>query len=91
MTTILLVQALALLLTLGLRPLSAQNRCGGTERWAVKVGTDSGASMVDLAHPVTKTIHELLQIDTPSTMPPHNDNDTQFPRNGQSMSSMASW
>ena len=77
MTTILMVQALALLLTLGLLPLGAQNRCGGTERWAVKVGTDSGASMVDLAHPVTKTIHELLQIDTPSTMPPHNDNDTR--------------
>ena len=79
MTKTLWSTVLALLLTLGLLPLDAQNRCGGTERWAVKVGTDGGASMVDVAHPATKTIHELLQINTPSSMPAHSDNDTRVP------------
>ena len=57
---------LALFLSFGHLPIDAQERCGGTERWAVKVGTDTGASMVDLANPATKTIHELIAITKPS-------------------------
>jgi hypothetical protein len=45
------------------RPAGAQ--CGGSERWAVKVGSDAGAPLVDIGNPVTKTLHELVNIPRP--------------------------
>ncbi len=35
-------------------------QCSGTERWPVKVGTDPDAGMVDVAHPVPKTLVDLI-------------------------------
>lgn len=33
--------------------------CGATERWFVKVGTDSNAGQVDIAHPIPSSVAEL--------------------------------
>jgi hypothetical protein len=60
---VLLVAATALA---GPRDAAAQN-CGGTERWAVKVGADAGAAQVNLT-PVPATIHDLVQITRPSPL-----------------------
>jgi len=48
-------------------PLAAQ-RCG-VERWAVKTGTDAGASQVDLQHPKNTTIAELIALQPPQPLP----------------------
>ena len=44
---------------------SAQN-CGGTERWRVKVGTDTGAADIDPNTPVPITLHQLVTIPRPT-------------------------
>lgn len=41
---------------------SAAARCGATERWFVKVGTDPKAHDVDVAHPRSITVAELNQL-----------------------------
>jgi hypothetical protein len=51
-------------------------QCGGEERWPVKVGSDPGATLVDVSNPVTTTIHELVLIPRP-TVP--NDDTTRVP------------
>ncbi len=38
---------------------SLADRCGGTERWFVKVGTDPKANQVDVAHPIQSSVAEL--------------------------------
>ncbi len=43
----------------------AQQRCGGTERWAVKVGTDPAAREVDLRNPIPITIQQLNALPDP--------------------------
>ena len=48
-------------------PIVAQ-RCG-KERWSVKTGTDPGAASVDLMHPQTARIADLISISPPSTLP----------------------
>jgi hypothetical protein len=40
-------------------------RCGGTERWAVKVGTDPDAASVNLASPVSITVGEINKLPDP--------------------------
>lgn len=45
-------------------PLSGQ-QCGGTERWPVKVGSDSGAIQVDLSHPTAISLHDLVNVQRP--------------------------
>lgn len=52
----------------------AAAQCGGTERWAVKDGTDDQASQVNLANPEVKAVGELLAI--PQAHTPH-DNTTR--------------
>src|SRR5713101_2033397 len=48
-----------------LLPQAAAAQCGGTERWPVKVGSDAGASLVDLATPMPTLIHDLVAIPRP--------------------------
>src|SRR5713226_3489901 len=70
---------LVLALTASSRPsgwLQAQ-QCGGTERWPVKVGTDSRSTSVQLLSPVTITLHDLINLPTPH-MPPLSDNTTRL-------------
>lgn len=42
--------------------LNAAPRCGGTERWQVKVGTDPDASLVNVSVPVTISIPDMNQL-----------------------------
>ena len=51
--------------------LSAQllaQRCG-VERWAIKTGTDAGASQLDLQHPKNATIADLIALSAPKPLP----------------------
>lgn len=57
-------------------PASAQT-CGGTERWAVKVGTDSGVGGVQLSTPIPMTVPDMLGLNEPQR-PPTGDNDTRL-------------
>src|SRR5262245_9973365 len=50
--------------------------CGGFERWAVKVGSDPGITLVDFNNPVTATLHDLVNLPQP-TMPAQGDNTTR--------------
>jgi hypothetical protein len=63
-----------------LAPFSVATRvtaqCGGTERWAVKVGSDPGAATINLTSPVNTTVNSLVSLVTP-TLPPHSDNSTR--------------
>lgn len=59
-------------------PLQAQPRCGGTERWQVKVGTDSGVGNVDLTTQIPKSVPDMLALFEPQR-PPKKDNDTRLP------------
>ena len=43
-------------------------RCG-VERWAIKTGTDAGASQVDLQHPKNATIADLIALPAPKPLP----------------------
>jgi hypothetical protein len=52
--------------------------CGGTERWQVKVGTDSGAGSVQLSPIVQTTLQDAIHLPQPQ-LPPQNDNDTRLP------------
>ena len=52
-------------------------QCGGTERWAVKVGSDSAAASISVASPVPTTLNQLVFLPTP-TLPPNHDNDTRL-------------
>src|SRR5690349_12261004 len=45
---------------------SLGQECGGTERWAVKDGTDDARSQVDIAHIAPTTIQDLVRIKQPS-------------------------
>src|SRR5262249_23148696 len=49
--------------------------CGGKERWAVKDGTDPGASQGQLNQVTPITVHDLLAIHQPH-FPPQSDNTT---------------
>lgn len=71
--------SLSLLSLLGLlaNPLPIQAQCGGTERWAVKVGTDSGASNVDLTNQVSINLTDLIGLPEPHR-PPAGDNNTRL-------------
>src|SRR5262245_29938772 len=56
------------------QPVHAE-RCGGTERWSVKVGTDPRATEVDLTHPATKTVAEINALPQLRDNGPANDNE----------------
>src|SRR5258707_15873103 len=56
-------------------PLQAQ--CGGTERWAVKVGTDPKASTIDLTTRTPISLQDLINLPEPKR-PPKNDNRTRL-------------
>src|SRR5437867_7173073 len=43
-------------------------RCG-VERWAIKTGTDAGASQGDLQHPKNATIADLIALPAPKPLP----------------------
>jgi hypothetical protein len=51
--------------------------CGGTERWQVKVGTDSGVGNVDLTTQIPMVVSDMLQLHQPQR-PPKGDNDTRL-------------
>jgi hypothetical protein len=53
-------------------PLLGQT-CGGQERWPVKVGSDSRAAEVDVAHPNPISLHDLVNITRPH-IPSGDDN-----------------
>jgi hypothetical protein len=73
-TAPLIVVALALAL---FPPALNAQTCGGTERWPVKVGTDSGVARVDLSTQIPKGVPEMLALPEPQR-PPKNDNDTRL-------------
>ena len=41
----------------------------GVERWSIKTGTDADASQVDVAHPKTATIAQLVTLPAPNPLP----------------------
>lgn len=41
-------------------------QCGGVERWAVKVASDSQANLIDVVNPVPITLHDLVAIPRPA-------------------------
>jgi hypothetical protein len=53
-------------------PLSAQQQCGGVERWPVKVGSDSRAGEVGVSNRVPITLHDLVNLPRPQL--PSDDN-----------------
>jgi hypothetical protein len=61
----------------GLPGLRAQT-CGGTERWQVKVGADSGSDAVRLEPVVETTLQDAIRLSQPH-LPPQSDNDTRLP------------
>jgi hypothetical protein len=70
-----------LVLLSALVPLSlqAQQTCGGTERWQVKVGTDSDVGSVQLQPVIQTTVEAALRLQPPDQLPPSSDNDTRLP------------
>jgi hypothetical protein len=66
-----------LLSGLALPGLQAQT-CGGTERWQVKVGADSGSDSVRLEPLVQTTLQDAIRLSQPH-LPPSSDNDTRLP------------
>jgi hypothetical protein len=54
----------------------AAQTCGGTERWQVKVGTDSGVDAVRLQPVVQTTLQDAIRLPQPH-LP--SDNDTRLP------------
>jgi len=54
---------------LTLLPGSLQAQCGGTERWQVKVGTDTGVGTVDLTNPISISVQDLIQLPEPQRPP----------------------
>ena len=59
-------RVIGLLLVALVLPRFAVAQCGGQERWAVKVGSDRDAALVNVNSPLTKTLHELISIPRPS-------------------------
>ena len=57
--------------------LQAQQACGGTERWQVKVGADSNVGSVQL-QPIPISLQDLINL-SHSQLPPSSDNDTRLP------------
>ena len=55
-------------------PMQAQ--CGGTERWAVKVGTDPRAGSIDLTARTPISVQGLITLPKPGQLP--NDNSTRL-------------
>jgi hypothetical protein len=51
--------------------------CGGTERWQVKVGTDTGVGNVDLTTQIPMTVPTMLQLSEPQ-LPATGDNNTRL-------------
>jgi len=65
--------------SVGLTPTYLQGQvCGGTERWAVKVGTDAGVINVDLSEQTPMGVPDMLGLHEPHR-PPSGDNDTRLP------------
>lgn len=58
----------------------AQN-CGGVERWAVKVGGDSGAASIVTSSPIQTPLHTLVTIPRPANLP--TDDVTRAPEERQ--------
>jgi len=72
------MRTLLLLLSV-LAPLTLHSQtCGGTERWQVKVGTDSGSGSVQLQSVIPTTVQDAIQLPQPH-LPPQSDNDTRLP------------
>jgi hypothetical protein len=58
-------------------PTPLQAQCGGTERWAVKVGTDPKAGTIDLTNRTPISLQDLINLPEPQR-PPRNDNRTRL-------------
>jgi hypothetical protein len=59
-------------------PVVGAQRCGATERWAVKTGTDPDASKVDKEHIRPISVTELNQLPNLRDHVPANDNTTRL-------------
>jgi len=57
-------------------PAANHAQCGGTERWGVKVGTDPGASNVDLTNRIPINLLDLIAL--PEQHPPAHDDTTRL-------------
>src|SRR6266508_1430129 len=55
-----------LLLALAFPRLAAAQSCGGVERWAVKVGSDTAASSINITNRVPTTLHDLVPLFRPT-------------------------
>lgn len=74
--------SIALLLTLACGWASyyhAQTRCGGTERWFVKVGTDPDANLVDTGNQIPTTVAQLNALPQRRDDVPAGDNRFRLP------------
>jgi hypothetical protein len=72
------MRALVVLLVVFIPCSSHSQTCGGTERWQVKVGTDSGSGTVQLQSVIQTTIQSAIALAQPH-LPPQSDNDTRLP------------
>src|SRR5262249_26360778 len=61
-----LVTFVVLAIIMGTSRLALAQNCGGVERWAVKVGSDSRASSINLNAPIVTTVHDLVRIQRPT-------------------------
>lgn len=73
-----LVAALVASLLVG-APGAQAARCGGTERWYVKVGTDPQVQNVDTAHPIPITVAGLNALPKLQNTVPKGDNKFRLP------------
>lgn len=61
-----------------LRPATLYARCGGTERWIVKVGTDPQADRVDINNIIPISIKRLNELPSLRDTVPWGDNKTRL-------------
>lgn len=61
-----------------LSPALAIERCGGTERWSVKVGTDDAAAEVNLVNVLPISIRDINALADPRSKIRKGDNDTRL-------------
>lgn len=57
----------------------AYAQCGGTERWALKVGADPGAAGLAILSPVSTSLHDLVRLERPA-LPADEDTHTMAER-----------
>jgi hypothetical protein len=82
-----LLLRLVLSLVLLVCPRAVAAQCGGQERWPVKVGSDTGAGLIDLTNVTSTFLHDLTALPRPQLpsddVTRHSDERTVRTRNGR--------